>query len=77
MVHKFDKRLDLKQIQYLRWLIPDLEVMADIVPHWAKEKVRLKIDENKLYYRELHPGHLPYKTIEELRSSIDSSQISY
>lgn len=72
MAHKYgNRRLDLKQIQYLRWAIPDLEVMLDVVPHWAKEMVRLRIDEHKTLYQELHPSHLPYKSIEELRRAID------
>lgn len=67
--------MNLKEIQYLRWAIPDLEMMLDVVPHWAKEMYRLKISEHKLLYKEIHPSHLEYKSIEELRKANDSGVI--
>lgn len=43
---------DLKRINEIRELVPDLEILADVIPHWAKAKYKLKIDTLRLEYFE-------------------------
>ena len=69
MTHHYHRKL--QELGQLRNTIESLEALQDVIPNWARERAKIRIEEHKLLYRELI-GH-QYKSYKELREAIDGN----